>query len=750
MPPHPTGAERLVTTAWRWFLAAGAVASISYFLLPGTSASLVYELLAGLAAAAVVVGVRLHGPYRSRGWFLVAAGIATWAFGDLLWSAHESLFDTPPFPSLVDVAYLGAYPLLLVGLARIVRDRGPDRDLPAVLDAAAVVVAVALPMWVFVVSPARADTDLTALGRLVATAYPVADVFLVGVLVRLLLSPGKRPAAYWLLFTGVVATLVGDVVFAVPSVSAGYAAGDPLDAAFLASYLLIGAAALHPSMVSVAHVTGRLHQPSSKRRIALVAVAGLSAPALLAVEAARGGIHHLPLILGGWCLLLGLVLTRLVAMMQELALESRLDPLTRLANRSHFLERVESTLRRTDAVDVALLYLDLDDFRAVNESIGRAGGDALLVAVADRLRTIVRPGDLVARPGGDEFVVLCEGVADEAGARTVAERLTAGLAQPFWYAGSPYFLSASIGISRATAAGDDAAALLTDAGAAMAQARVGGRSRAEVFDPEVQRGLSLRGRFERDLIDAVDRDELVLHYQPVLDLRSATVSGVEALVRWQHPDWGMTKPESMLPIAVETGLIVPIGRWVVAAACRQLRDWQRESPEVAPAEVTVNVARRELLDPGFVDHLEASLDRAGLPPGALVLDVADDDLSDAPTAVLDVLIRARGLGVHVCIDRFGAGRRSLSNIRRAPIDRVKVDRALVAGVADDPGDRLVLAAVLQLGDALGLQVTASGIETRSQRTQLERMGCTHAQGNLWAPPLPPGAVLDAVLGRVSR
>jgi diguanylate cyclase (GGDEF)-like protein len=455
------------------------------------------------------------------------------------------------------------------------------------------------------------------------------------------------------------------------------------------------------------------------------------------------------LILGGWCVLVALVVARFVMLVRDLTFEAQVDPLTRLANRSRLLERTGTVLqqrRAGDCSDVALLYLDLDRFRAVNDSIGRAAGDLLLVQVAERLQAIVRPGDLVARLGGDEFVVLCQHIADEPAARAVADRLTDGLADPFWVEGTPHFLSASIGISRANPGDRDPATLLEDADAALLRAK-SVATRSEVYDPSMRQALSLRGHFEHDLFDAIARDQLVLHYQPQLDLRTAQVTGVEAVLRWHHPDWGMTKPDSILPIAEETGLIVPIGRWVVAEACRQLRSWLDDDPATAPREVTVNVARRELLDPGFTAHLEECLRRAGLPNDALVLDVDDDALANAPSAVLDALSRVRGLGAHVCIDGFGAGRRSLANVRRVPADRLKIDDTLVTGVGDDAGDRVVVSSILHLGAALGLQVTAAGIETRSQRTSLERMGCTHAQGNLWAPPLPPGSVLDAVLGR---
>jgi diguanylate cyclase (GGDEF)-like protein len=721
-----------------------------YFLAGGNDdfQSLTYELVGGLAAAAVIVGTRFHQPERPAGWHLLAGGLALWALGDLLWSANQTVFDTHPFPSVADVAYLGSYPLLLLGVLRLVRDRLPGRDRAAALDAVAVTVALGLPTWVFVLAPLTHDASLTAFARAVAFAYPVADLLLVGLVVRLLLTPAAHTIAYWLLLAGIGCNLVGDTIFALPAVTTTYSSGSALDGLYLLGYVLIGAAALHPTMVGVAAKPARPMTVPYRARVALVPLAAASAPVMLAIEAHDGKIQHLPLILGGGCVLLAAVLVRLVMLMRDLSREAQVDPLTRLANRSRLIHQMGAVLqqrRAGDSHDVALLYLDLDRFKAVNDSIGRAGGDQLLVQVAERLQAIVRPGDLVARLGGDEFVVLCQQIADEPAARAVADRLSDGLADPFWVGGTPHFLSASIGISRATA-DSDPTALLEDADAALLRAKAVDAP-SEVYDPSMRQELSLRGRFEHDLFDAIARQELVLHYQPQLDLRTARVTGVEAVLRWHHPHWGMTKPDSILPIAEETGLIVPIGRWVLVEACRQLRAWHDEDPQTAPREMTVNVARRELLDPGFVAHLDACLHRSGLPTDALVLDVDDDALANAPSTVLDTLSRVRGIGAHVCIDGFGAGRRSLANVRRVPADRIKIDDTLVAGVGDDAGDRVVVNSILHLGAALGLQVTAAGIETRSQRTHLERMGCTHAQGNLWAPPLPPGSVLDAVLGR---
>jgi diguanylate cyclase (GGDEF)-like protein len=739
-------AERRIDEAWRWFLVAGAVGLLAHRLTGGAGAQpILYELVAAASAAAIVVGVHLHRPARPRAWNLLAIAVALWVFGDLAWNANASLFDEVPVPSLADLGYLASYPFMAAGLLRMARDRVPNADRSTITEAALVTAAAALPAWVFLVAPAGSDDSVGVLARLVAVAYPLADLFLFAILVRLMMAGGRRPPAYWLLLAGAAVNLVADTLFAVPAVAAAYDGTSPIESLYLLGYLLIGAAALHPSMVQLTTRSHERARSTSRVRLLWLGLAGAAAPGVMAIEAAQGEVRDVALIVVGWCAVVALGVVRLGFAGDDIVTAGQRDPLTLLPNRGRLLAHVERILR--DRADVALVYLDIDRFHRVNETIGEAAGDRMLVEVGERLRKVVRPGDVVARVGGDEFAVVCQDVPDDPTARAVGQRLMAGLAEPFFVADSPYFLSASIGIARPTSTVVEAASLLRDADVALKRAKRRGTSGAEVFDPDVGLSASLRTRFELDLGRAIEEGELELHYQPLIDLRTEQAAGVEALIRWQHPDWGTTKPESLLPVADDTGLIVPIGRWVLTEGLRQLRAWERSGAAGAPRELTVNVARRELLDPAFVDALHRALDRAAIQPRSLVLDVDDEAIADATSPMLDALQRVRALGVRICIDRFGMGRHTLANARRVPADRWKLDPSFVRAVADDHGDRVVANAVLQLGASLGVQVVAVGVETRSQRVQLERMGCTLAQGNLWAPPLPPGSVLDSVLRR---
>jgi len=731
-----------------WFLLAGAATSALYLAQGRTLQAVTYESVALLSAAAIVVGSRLHATPHAAAWNLLAGGLALFGLGDIVYSAHESLAEATPFPSIADVVYLAAYPLLIAGVLRMVRHRLPGLDLASLLDAVAIAVAVGIPYWVFIVSPLALDAGMGALARAVSLAYPVLDLVLVAAAARLAFAGGRRTVAGGFLFAGLAAQLVADTLYGLPDVSASYRSGGALDLLYLGSYLLLGAAALHPSMLGVTTPVERAVQDEIPRwRVAALGLAVVSAPVMLAVERSHDHPQHVYGVIAGWVVLMVCLLGRFVGVLRRLSEEASVDPLTRLPNRERLVSRLDALLV-SGARDVAVLYVDVDGFRTVNARLGHARGDEVLIGIAERLSSAVRPGDVVARIGADEFVVLCERVVDEAAARAVADRLTGALAVPFWIDESPFFLSAAIGIAR-PGPNDRAEPLVRDAADAMRRAKAAGRSRTAVADPSRRDEESLRVRFERDLYDAVGRDELVLHFQPQVDLVTGVVVGVEALVRWHHPQWGTTKPETLLPVAEETGLIVPIGRWVLDHACEQHDRWEREDPGCAPREIAVNVSQRELVDPGFVPGVQQVLRRSGLAPDQLVVEVSDRWLGDAVPVVGQVLNRLRGMGVHVCIDEVGVGAGSLHNLRRFDADRAKLDRSFVAAIADDPGARLVASSVLHLAESLGVTLVAAGVETRSQRTHLQRLGFTLAQGNLWAPPLPPGGVLQSVFGRAS-
>jgi len=415
------------------------------------------------------------------------------------------------------------------------------------------------------------------------------------------------------------------------------------------------------------------------------------------------------------------------------------DPLTGLGNRALLMSQVERELRHSARLGtrVALLLLDLDRFKVVNDTLGHSVGDALLRQVAVRLCACVRDEDIVARPGGDEFVVVSTRADSDQAIARIAQRLVDAFAEPFEVEGRELSCSASIGIAVAAAKDETLEELLRDADAAMYQAKETGGGRFEVFDAALRRRLVERLGMEDDLRHALELDQLELHYQPLVSLEGEEIVGFEALLRWHHPLRGLVQPLEFIGIAEETGLIRPIGSWVLRTACAELAHW----PE--PIYVSVNLSAMEVV-PELVDEVEELVGLHGLRADRLVLEITEGLVLDPRTK--PVVAGLRSLGVHVALDDFGTGYSSLGSLQRFPIDVVKLDRTLLRALADETGPA-VLTAVVELGQALGLRVIAEGIESRDQLARLRHIGCVLGQGYLFAHPLPGADARRLVAGR---
>jgi len=424
------------------------------------------------------------------------------------------------------------------------------------------------------------------------------------------------------------------------------------------------------------------------------------------------------------------------------------DPLTGLANRAVFIDRVEHALSRSrrGPARLAILFLDLDNFKTINDGMGHAAGDALLVAVGARLLTCLRPGDTAARLGGDEFAILLEETADDDAPRRVAERIHEALARPVTIQGREIVIGTSIGITTSTARGEGAAELLRNADAAMYVAKRTGTNRTQVFEPTMHAAAVRRLELNVDMRRATELEEFTVHYQPVVRLDDGSVVGLEALIRWNHPTRGLVGPNEFITLAEETGLIVAIGRMVLERACRELRTWQDAVPGGAALTVSVNVSARQLQDGSFVASVADALDAASLDPSSLILEITESVVMADADAAVDRLGELKALGVRLAIDDFGTGYSSLGYLRRLPVDTLKVDRSLIAGV-DDDRDALSLAEmVLRLGRTFRLQTIAEGVERESQARALRGVGFELAQGYRYSRPIPPEAVVGILRG----
>jgi len=423
------------------------------------------------------------------------------------------------------------------------------------------------------------------------------------------------------------------------------------------------------------------------------------------------------------------------------------DPLTRLANRSLFRDRLDhAVVRSTRGLrSVSVLFVDLDDFKTVNDTYGHTVGDALLIAAGERLMSVVRPGDTVARLGGDEFAVLLEDVEDGRDAVAPAERMLAAFSVPFQIAGNELFIGGSIGIAMGAAGERTADELLRNADFAMYQAKSMGKGRYAMFEARMRDAAVERVELASLLRRALERNELLLHYQPIIDLRSGDIRGLEALIRWQEPERGLLMPGSFIDIAEETGLIVPIGRWVLREACRQARLWQDRFPSDPPISINVNISARQFSDPRLVADVASAVRDSGIPASSLILEITESLLIREADGTVSKLRAIRAMGVRLAIDDFGTGYSSLSYLQRFPLDVLKIDRAFVEGVGNAEGSALIRS-IVDIGRSLRLSTVAEGIERPEQPAQLLALQCDLGQGFLMNRPQDAGAI-DAFLAR---
>ena len=727
--------------------------------LLGSLTNTSFVLLTFTAVSATVVSVRRNDPRAKLPWLLVAIGFTFFLAGGIAREATETLGNLTSSRSLIpDLLTIPGYLIAGVGLLGIALARrdGAAQTVDLILDATVAALAAMTVGWLFLINPALFNHHAPLQVRLILSLYTPLSTFLVAITASLAFSAGRRRVvSSRLLLAGMAFFLIGDVVYMLLETQAIQIGAHLVDIPYALAYICFIACVLHPSMVQQTDVVPAAESAPTLGRLAIVAVA-LAVPAVVTitrVQAPAGDRIALAVIV--MTLTIAAVARMFRALRaharseQRLAHEATHDSLTGLPNRAFVYDYIASALTRARESDthVALLFCDLDRFKLVNDSLGHGVGDELLLAVAARLRSHIRPSDLVSRIGGDEFVVVVSELRNAREALEVADRTRRLFTQPFTVCDSEIASSVSIGVAVAdgTDASVDGEAMVRDADTAMYQAKDAGRDGFAVFDGSMRDRASQRLALERDLHHAIDRGELKLHYQPIIDLTTGRLTGFEALLRWNHPMWGQIPPLSFVPVAEDTGLIVAIGAWVLHEALQQLATWRRDLPHGSKLSMAVNVSARQLRDAQIVERVERALRDSGVAPDSVTLELTESTLMENPVSAAELLNRLKALGVDIAIDDFGTGYSSLAYLRRFPVDYVKIDRAFVDDLdREDTAEETLIAAIVAMAGALSVATIAEGVETETQHERLRALGCDEAQGYLFSRPAAADQIPEIV------
>jgi diguanylate cyclase (GGDEF)-like protein len=748
--PLPVRTSPHRPSAWAALLVATPFLAAIYLVLPagGEAQVVAYPIYGFAMVLAIIVAARRSAAASRPSWWLIALGLAFLNVGDIVYSVLELNTPEVPYPSLADIGYLAGYATLVIGVLRLFSGRTTGSEHTPLIDAAIITSGVSAAFWVRIVLPGiSGETDWLAIG--LTLAYPFADLLLLLVGLNALLAGAARPRFLQFLLAGLGLYFIADVVYAVAVLDGSYASGDPVDAGWILGVLLLGVAALHPSsreaVVPMAKVETRL----SRSRLALLAFAAILAPALLIMEGQSVDPYVLAGLVLTWIGLFGLVLIRLAANVDELgssliqrhrlqddlAYQANHDPLTRLANRSLFELRLSAAIA-PDPIGTGLIFLDLDDFKTVNDTLGHATGDALLQTIAVRIERELRSSDLAARLGGDEFAILVEQCPDEAALRGLAERILRAISGPVALAGRHLVVHGSAGIAfgRPGSTGLD---LMRDADVAMYRAKSNGKDQVERHEPAMHDAIIRGYELRTELAAAVVSNEFILDYQPILNLRTGDIVAGEALVRWRHPARGILGPAEFIGIAESSGLIHELGHWILREACFAAAGWPT-LPDGKGRSLGVNLSPAQLLEPTFHGRVKDVLRESGLDPKRLTFEVTESALIDLEAAA-EALTAISNLGVKLALDDFGTGYSALSYLADLPFDIVKIDQSFVSGMGESEKVESLLSGILALCRSLGLLAVAEGVETEPQLARLRRLGCPEGQGFLFARPMPLAA-----------
>lgn len=737
-PKRPTEARASGRAQGLWLpvLCTNALLALVAMLLPPR----ISEWLVAVSAVIVLwtVGEAVGAAAEQGGLrSMVRQPVALISAGALFTAAGETMHALGAgYPSMADVIELGGYPFFIAGLLRLTRSRIRERAVDTVLIAAIVPVTLGAFAWAPFVSAVDGWLPHTHHQPWLAVAFLAVDGLSIAMIGRLAVLFRGKPVAYQLLLASFACPLGAHLARSLATVTAVVPSPFGVQSLLIVGFGLLGAAALHPSFKPPAGAPRVKPAPIGWTHLLLMAAAVLVGPLAVLLRYRHAG-NWVLLAVGAPALISLLVVAHLGRMVRErsrLEYESTHDALTGLDNRQSFHDRLTLRLSRenTTGAPFAVGFLDLDRFKKVNDSLGHDAGDALLCAVADRLIDAVRTEDTVARLAGDEFGLILSSPVDEAALTAVAHRLIGQFAAPFAIAGHEVFTSPSIGFALFPDHGRDVQTLLKRADEAMYQAKSAGRNTFEVFSDRVGSRAHQQLAVETGLHAAIAKDQLVLHYQPKLDLRTGALTGVEALVRWDHPTLGIIGPNAFIRLAEESGLVAPLGEWVLRTACRQASEWYRCG---RPMTVSVNLSARQFQLQDVTGTVRHALAVSGLPAPLLELELTESISFECHEAVTATLAELRAMGVRCSIDDFGTGHSGIGYLNDYPIDKIKLDKSFVSAITADNPDGPLVRAIIAMAHSLGLEVIAEGVETEQQLEFLRLNECDVIQGYLLSRPL---------------
>jgi diguanylate cyclase (GGDEF)-like protein len=746
------------------------------------------------SATAALLYAALQSTTHSRrlaiAWGVLALAHFFSTAGDTIWSILESITHQVPFPSLADVLYLAYFPLFLTGVLLIPMKQLSRREWwKVVLDISIVMLAALLFFWNYLLGPlVLSDFSGQLIAGILTVAYPVGDLVLFAALLMLLFRQpqGQQTEPLFFLIAGTLVMIVSDSLYGYQSIMMTYTTGSLADLGWTLSYLLIGMAGVLQglSVRSKSSWTRSPIETSINNRInhwAIYFPYGWVVVGFIILD--QSHYQQMPLspasIVKITGCIIGLVLIRQIITLNEnndlfhelkgalqkvrlqslelrstnqeleseiferkraeelLAFEALHDPLTGLPNRALFLDRLRISIEtgaNHNEFSFAVLFLDLDEFKGVNDSLGHSAGDQLLIQISERLKSCLRLSDTVARLGGDEFVVLLENSGDHKDVIRTANRIQEQIQLPVFLDGNTVFVSASIGIVMSIQGYLRSEEVLRDADLAMYHAKSQGKARYEIFMNELRNQALQRHELELDLRFALSRNELFIDYQPIVSLNSGQITGFEALLRWHHPARGLIGPREFIPIAEETGLIVSIGDWVIREACRQLHEWHTKYSDTASMIMNVNISGIQLNQLDIVESIQQILNETGLSGKSLVFEVSESTCLKRSQTIINAIKRLSKIGIEFQIDDFGIGYSPLSYLRDYPIQGIKIGRPFITKVTGNEKSEIIKTMVA-LAQNMGIEAIAEGIETEEQMQCLKELGCTYGQGYLISHPV---------------